>query len=473
MTKLPLLEGLLKYKNENNSYFCMPGHKSGLGFLNTDIGQEFIKNLVKVDITEVDGLDNLHNPTGIIKESEKLLSNYYGSKKSYFLVNGSTSGNLIMIFSAFKEGDKIIVERNCHKSIFNAIVLRKLNPIYIKNKINKNYNAPFSIDMEHFFKTIKENKDAKGIVITYPNYYGIACNLEKVIKEAKKYGMFVLVDSAHGAHFGVNEKLPKNAVECGCDMVVMSSHKTLPSFTQTAYLHIGNNINEEVVDFYFDCFTSTSPSYMLMASMDYARYYLETKGKQEYLKIINICNEYRKKINLIDGFHVIGMDDLTNDENLDLTRYILNLEKGYSAFKLLNYLRKNKIQCEMSDSQNVILIFSPFNTQEEFEKLYLVLKNCNLEDLKENYKQVIINNIPKMMLKPFEVNNYEKVYVYFKDALNKVSAKAVVPYPPGIPIVMPGEIISNEVINMIEYNINNNVEILGINDNYEILILKY
>ena len=147
----------------------MPGHKGGLGFLETLRGKELYENLIKVDLTEVDGLDNLHHADGIIKESQQLLSEYYGSVKSYYLVNGSTSGNLAMIFSSFSEGDKIIVERNCHRSIFNAIVMRKLQPVYIKNKIHSKYDAPLPLDKEHFSSLISENKDAKGIIVTYPN----------------------------------------------------------------------------------------------------------------------------------------------------------------------------------------------------------------------------------------------------------------------------------------------------------------
>lgn len=171
--KLPLVEGVLKYIKENNIRFSMPGHKGKIGFNSTEIGRELYKNFIDMDITEVEGVDNLHNAEGIIKEAEEALAKFYGSKRSYFLVNGSTSGNLTMIFSTFNEGDKVIVERNCHKSIFNGIILRKLKPVYIKNKINLKYDAPLSIDEEHFLHVLDENRDAKGIIITYPNYYGV------------------------------------------------------------------------------------------------------------------------------------------------------------------------------------------------------------------------------------------------------------------------------------------------------------
>ncbi|MFD3158636.1 aminotransferase class I/II-fold pyridoxal phosphate-dependent enzyme [Haloimpatiens sp. FM7330] len=463
MSRLPLIEGVSSYIKEKNISFCMPGHKYGKGFLQTREGITLSRDLLKYDITEVEGVDNLHNAEGIIKESQELLSEYYKSKKSYFLVNGSTSGNLAMIFSAFNEGDKIIVERNCHRSIFNGIIMRKLKPVYIKNKINDKFNAPLSIDMEHFFQIVKKNSDAKGIIITYPNYYGICTDLRVIVKEAKKYNMKVLVDSAHGAHFGVNKLLPKNAIELGADMVVMSSHKTLPSFTQTAYLHIGNSVDEHKVDFYVSAFLSTSPSYMLMCSMEYARYYLEEKGDAAYTKLIDMLSHYRSMINTLSRFHIIGKEDIQNDDfDIDTTRYVINVEKGYSGHKLLEYLRTKKIQAEMSDSQNVVLIFSPFNTEKELKKLYEALKTCPMDLIEEKYIETRKYDIPIMKIIPCEIMNKKKVSIKIEKAEGKISANSIVPYPPGIPLIMPGEIISGNTIDVIKYNIRNGMTILGL-----------
>lgn len=473
MSELPLINGVLKYIKENNILFCMPGHKGGRGFLNDDEGSVFINNLLKFDMTEVDGLDNFHNAQGIIKEAQCKLKEYYKSKKSYFLVNGSTSGNLIMIFSTFREGDKIIVERNCHRSIYNAIILRKLKPIYIKNNVNPKYNAPLSIDLEHFLCVIRQNKDAKGIVITYPNYYGVCTNLEIIIKEARKYNMKVLVDSAHGAHFGVNELLPKTPLQLGADMVVMSSHKTLPSLTQTAFLHINENVDEEKVDFYVSAFSTTSPSYILMCSMDYARYYIETKGNEDYRRLIQIAELYRNKINKINGFHIINKEDLENEAyDMDKTRYVINLDKGFSGHKLESYLRTQGIQAEMSDSQNVVLILSPFISEKEFKRLYEVLLNCPMETIKDDYKKIANFNIPEMVYTPYEAFNREKIKIKYNNACNKVCGCSIVPYPPGIPLVMPGEIISSDIISAIDYCVENKVTLLGVDENQNIDIIK-
>lgn len=451
--------------------FCMPGHKGGRGFNNTNIGEQLYKNFIKADITEVDGVDNLHHPEGIIKKSENMLKDFYGSKKSYFLVNGSTSGNLAMIFSCFKEGDKVIVERNCHKSIFNGIIMRKLKPIYIKNKIYNKFNAPLSIDENYLLKLLDSNLDVKGIIITYPNYYGICCDLNFIVEEAHKRGIKVLVDSAHGAHFGVNDELPQHAVNLGGDFVVMSSHKTLPSLTQTAYLHIGKNIDAEKVDFYVSAFLSTSPSYMLMCSMDYARYYLQEKGNDEFKKLIDLCNYYREKINALDGFHIISKEDLQGN-NIDVTRYVLNVREGLNGYKLYKYLKNKKIQPEMCDGNNIIFIFSPFNTEDEFKFLYKALLDCKLKDIEDRNYYILESSIANIKIMPFEAVEKEYKLIHYSEAQGKICREAIVPYPPGIPIILPGEVIDKNTIKAMQHYLKEKSTILGINEDEKIKIIN-
>ncbi len=469
LSELPLLEGVLDYIKENNISFCMPGHKNGKGFFNTSIGREFLKNITKFDVTEVDGVDNLHDQSGIILEASKKLSELYCSEKSYFLVNGSTSGNMIMIFSSLNEGDKVIVERNCHRSILNALIMRKAVPIYVQNVVDTKINAPGALDLEHFLKTIQANKDAKAVIITYPNYYGICTNLRYVIDISRKYNMKVLVDSAHGAHFGICNELPENAVKLGADMVVMSAHKTLPSFTQTAYLHVNNNCDINKVNFYFNVFISTSPSYLALCSMDYARFYLATYGKDKYKKLICELNYYKNKINTIDGMRVLDkryIDNLDFAWDIDSTRYVINLDKYYSGHLLLKYLRKNKIQCEMSDSSNVVLIFSPFNNRSEFEKLYQVLNTCKLENLRTDSIKITNYEIPRMKLLPYEVIFRKKEFMDLNYSLGRICGDSVIPYPPGIPIICAGEIIDLNVLETIKYYKHNNIDLIGISKNY-------
>ena len=468
MSKLPLVEGVLRYTKENNISLAMPGHKGGLGFKDTSIGQELYESFIKCDITEVDGVDNLHLPQGIIGEAQELLRQYYKSKKAYLLVNGSTSGNLAMIFASFSEGDKVLVERNCHRSIFNAIILRKLRPIYIKNEIHTKYDAPMSIDIEHLLHIININCDAKGIIITYPNYYGICTKLELIIKECKKRNIRVLVDSAHGAHFGVHKALPKSAVKLGADLVVMSAHKTLPSLNQGAFLHVNDESLIEKVDFYVSVFLSTSPSYMIMCSMDYSRYYLQEKGGQAYDKLLRNLEKYRRLINEIPHVHVLDQNDV---ESIDLTRYVISIEKGYSANLFYEYLKSKKIQPEMCDGRSVIFIFSPFNKEEDLNIIYKAINSCPFQSMIEEYSKVIINEMPKSIIKPCEVMDRSKVLIPLKSSKGRICAGAVVPYPPGVPLITLGERIEEDLLHVIEYYVINGNTLIGIKDN-KILVLE-
>lgn len=467
MSKLPLVEGVLNYVRENNVSFCTPGHKQGRGFLSTDIGKELADLIINCDITEVDGLDNLHNAEGIIKEAENLLSQLYNSKESHFLVNGSTSGNLIMIFSALQEGDKVIVDRNCHKSIYNGIILRKLNPIYVENKFHKEFNLPVNMDMKELKEAVEQNKDAKAIILTYPNYYGIACDIKSIVSIAKENNMYVLVDSAHGAHYGVHEKLPTNSVASGADMVVMSCHKTLSSFTQTSYLHI---INSELIDkaqFYFKMFNSTSPSYMLMASMDYARYYLGNYGQESYNDLIILCNKYKEKLKKLKYLRVLEDKDLLIYQcNLDATRYTINFKNNVSANLVLNYLRKNHIQAEMSDLYNIVLIFSPFNTEGEFQYLYEVLSKMPYKEFYMENVPLLSYKVPKVYIAPYETLKKNKELIKIENSEGHICGESIIPYPPGVPILMAGELIDKEAINVIKYYIKNNIQVIGIQDGY-------
>lgn len=460
----PLIDAVVNYIKENNIPFSMPGHKNGRGFDFYTQGLEFSKLMLKGDLTEVDGLDNLHKPEGPIKESLELLAKAYKAKKSYFLVNGSTSGNLTMIFSAFNEGDKILVDRGCHKSIFNGIIMRKLNPIYLKNHIMEELNMPLSIRFSDLEKVL-EDSDIKGIVLTYPTYYGITYDLKAIIDLCKSKGLKVLIDCAHGAHFGFNEKLPMNPIELGADMAVMSAHKTLPSLTQTAYLHLGDDSYKEKVDFYLGAFSTTSPSYMFMMSLEYARAYTEDNGIEGYDKLIDMCNELREKLKYNSVFKIVEDSDLDEGFQIDPTRIIINCAKGYSGHKTLDYLRTQGIQAEMSDNSNVVLIPSLFSTKEDFKKVYEALIECDLELIKGEEPTIKEGVKSKIIMKPYEAMDMPKIDIDFTKAVGKIAGENITPYPPGIPLVMIGEEINEEVIELIKYYKESRVTVLGLKDN--------
>lgn len=468
MNKAPLLEELLKYHKEDNLILSMPGNKSGKGFLRDTLGITFKEALGTLDITEVDSLDNLHCPEGVIKEAQELLAKTYGVKKAYFLVNGSSCGNLASIFSAFNEGDEVLVERNCHKSIYNAIILRKLKVVYIDAVIDNNLGIFLPPREEEIFKAFEKANNPKGIILTNPNYFGISYKLDETIQRLREKGLKIIIDSAHGAHFGICKELPKSMAKLG-DYVVLSAHKTLPSLTQGAFLLV--NSNDDNIDFYIKAFMTTSPSYLIMASLDYARYYLDNYGEEDYYNLIERAEFWKKNINSLGKVKIISHIKIDENYKIDKSRYLVTLKEGYSGHKLLEYLKEKNIQSEMSFSKGVVLILATCNSNNDFEKLYYAIKELNMNQISSVEKNYIYENIvPEKVLEPFEVLNLKYKKVFLNEALGKISKNFIVPYPPGIPTVCPGEIITLEVKELIDEYLRNNLTVIGVKDkNIEII----
>ncbi|HEX9025871.1 MAG TPA: aminotransferase class I/II-fold pyridoxal phosphate-dependent enzyme, partial [Clostridium sp.] len=423
-------------------------------------------------------LDNLHCPEGVIKEAQELLAKTYNAKKAYFLVNGSSSGNLASMFSAFDEGDEVLVERNCHKSIYNGLILRKLKVKYIEPIIDDENGVFLPPNKENIYKALGESLKPKGIILTYPNYFGITYDIEDIIIDLKLKGLKVIIDCAHGAHFGTNKRLPKSIASLG-DYVVLSAHKTLPALTQGAYLLV-NEENSEL-EFYLKAFMTTSPSYLIMASLDYARYYLDNYGEKDYGRLIDAAEKWKEKINNLKKVHILGTNDLNEqykdtiinesklklkqEYDIDLSRYILILPKGYSGHKLLDYLRTQKIQAEMSFSRGVVLILSPFNSEEDFEFIYEAISKLEMKNIYGQIESKYFSDIPEKKIEPYEVFKLNGEWCEIESCEGYIAKDAIIPYPPGIPLVCQGEIISRNSINIIKDYIVNKKNIIGVQNN--------
>lgn len=464
----PLLKELLKYHNKNKLILSMPGNKCGKGFLHDELGSIFKETLGSLDITEVDTLDNLHNPQGVIQEAEELLAKTYSSKRAYFLVNGSTSGNLAGIFSLFNEGDEVLVESSCHKSIYNGLILRKLKVVYINTCIDNDTGIILPPTNTEIDKALKLATNPKGIIITSPNYYGVVYNNVEYYYYLKSLGLKIFVDSAHGAHYISTNKLPKLLTDIA-DGIVVSAHKTLPSLTQGAYLLVNTNIDK--FDFYVRLFMTTSPSYLIMASLDYGRYYLDSKGKILYEELIDRCNKWKGKIEELKKVRVLSSSMLNNKYIVDETRYTLILPENYSGDKLMNFLFEQNIQCEMSFYRGVVLIFGPSNFDEDFKKLYEALRDLNMDSLYEKNSSLRYNFPLEKVYEPYEIINMDSETVLIEDATDKIAADFITPYPPGIPVVLPGQILSKEVLFELKKHINTGNDIIGISQQ-KIRILK-
>lgn len=468
--ELPLLQALIDYHKEENTIFSMPGNKCGLAFSRDEIGSYLRENLGRLDITEVDPLDNLHHPEGVIKESQELLAKYYGVKKAYFLVNGSSSGNLSSIFAAFNEGDEVLVERNCHKSVYNGLILRKLKVRYIEPVVFGDGGLFLPPDKNNIYSALQKCDNPKGIILTYPNYFGISYDMEEIIKDLKKRGLKIIIDEAHGAHYGVCENLPENIAPLA-DYTVVSAHKTLPALTGGAYLLV--NDENDNIDFYISAFMTTSPSYLIMASLDYARFYLSKYGEEDYRSLINKAEKGKKKVNELCKVRVLSKEELPKGYDIDLSRYVLVLPKGYSGGKLQDYLRSKKIQCEMSFFSGVVLLLSPVNVNSGLEKLYKALEELDMDLIKNEEKSIKFNYvIPEKGMEPYEVFNHKGELVKLDYANGKIVKEAIVPYPPGIPLVSSGEKITQEIIEEIKGYLNEGISILGVHGDKVLVVNK-
>jgi arginine/lysine/ornithine decarboxylase len=464
INNIPILEGLLNYINEDITPFHMPGHKNNKkGFKELEIIKD---NLYKIDKTEVPGLDNLHMPEEMILRAQVMAAKAYRARESYFLVNGSTSGIYSMILGVTKPGDKIIVQRNCHRSVYMACLLGGLETVYVTPEVLEDFNIAASISSDNITKILEDNPEAKAVVLTYPSYYGTCSDLEKISHEVHKRGMLLLVDEAHGAHLPFNNRLPKSAVECGADISVVSLHKTTPALTQTSILNINGDFNTDGIRFMLRLFQSTSPSYAFMASIDAARYIMEENGEKLLDELLDNIKEFKNKIAGLSCYKVLDKLCIGNNSIHDIDETKLVIRSSIGGRKLEDILRRRyKIQVEMSDIYNITLICSVGDSKEDFDKLYSALDEISKEYVPINKEDVkILNTNYKIELNMKEAYYKPKKRIKLSEAEGKVSSEMAAPYPPGIPILLPGEIITREIIEHIELCKAYNIPLNGITD---------
>lgn len=441
----PIIDSLRKIVDDNIISFHMPGHKKGaiykmLGY------QDILENLYKLDTTEIPGTDNLHSPEECIKESLKRASEVFKSDKTFYLVNGSTCGIEAAIMASVNPKEKIILNRDCHQSAINSCIIGDIDPIYVNPSINKNSNTLSGVSFDDVKRVIDSNLDAKAVFLTYPTYFGDVFDLKSICSYAHKKGMIVIIDEAHGAHLGLSEKLPETALSQGADIVIQSTHKTLPSFTQSSMIHIkGNRININKLTNMLRITESSSPSYLLMASLDIAVDIYEKNGFDLMDKLLSNINEFKSELYKLKNIKV--------DESKDYTKIFLNTKKlGITGHELENILRENyNIQVELSNYYGVLLIATIGNTKDEFLKLKDVLFEIDKIYKKEYHLKSVSYPIklPKKILSPREAFYMDKKNVKIENSIGKISGEYIIPYPPGVSLVSPGEEITKEVIEYI------------------------
>lgn len=443
----PIYNSIKNYINSRPTAFHMPGHKMGRLF---PLGNE---EILSMDLTEIPGLDNLHYPSGPILEAQELAAQAFLSDKTYFLVNGSTCGIYAMIAAMCRPGDKLIVSRDCHKSIIAGMILAGARPVYIRPVYNSHFGIFTYLDPFIVEETIKNNPDAAGILVTRPNYYGICSDIDKIIGIAHSFNMPIAVDEAHGAHLCFNDSLPKSSMQAGADICVQSAHKTLPALTQCSYLHIkGSRIDRDRLEYYIRIFQTTSPSYIFMASLDCARALMQQQGKQLLDKLLITLDTARASLSDINGIDVIKKTHIDNCF-LDETRLVINSkEAGISGYEMEGQLRRNfNIQVEMSDYYNVVCIATVADISEDFEMLTHSVKECVLKASNTPLQGIdfISSTIPVQSIELKDIPHCSGEYIDIGNAVNRTSIDSVTPYPPGIPLICPGEFINSDLIDII------------------------
>lgn len=469
-----LYEKLTDYPKENIYPFHMPGHKRN--FSNR------ICNPYELDITEITEFDNLNDPQGILKESMKQAAEFYHTKKTFYLVNGSTSGLLASITAVCQHGDKILMARNCHKAVYNAVRILGLIPVYLPLVMVGNRKICGGIDEQQLENILKENPDIKAIIITSPTYEGIVMHIERVKMCITPYNIPLIVDEAHGAHFPYLEQFPKSAIELGADIVIQSVHKTMLSFTQTALLHLcSDKIDPEWLQDCISIYQSSSPSYLFMAGIEYAICY-GISHKEKFEQYFTLLQKYREKFQLLNHIHLLSFEDVKNYKGFayDPCKLVFFFEDTEKTGEEISQwlLKEYKIEMEMSEREYMIAMSTVMDTEEGFARLYKSFNQLDQLIEKERFNQKtqkeknkvdlkienigITTTIHKMQYKPSKALEKKMYWEELENAKGKVCGDYLYIYPPGIPILVAGEEIQEEDILLMKSYIESDLYVKGI-----------
>ncbi|NIK12730.1 lysine decarboxylase [Alkalibacillus almallahensis] len=445
----PLVDSLKEHISNSPHSYHVPGHKNGQLF-----PDEFAdwRPFLAYDVTELPGLDDLHEPSGAIAQAQQLAAHYYGVDETYFLVNGTTAGNLAMIMATCEAGDHVLVQRNSHKSIMHALHLVGARPIFVTPDFDQATGRFSSLRAEVMAEAISSYPSIKAVVLTYPDYFGATYDLKSIVKEAHARQIPVLIDEAHGAHFKVSDAFPKSAVDCGADVVVQSAHKTLPALTMGSFLHLQSAyVSANLLKYYLQVFQSSSPSYLIMMSLDLARYTVANLHKEDVKKTLDWIEKFNKMIDQLDGFQVSAVRKGVDDP----LKTIITSDR-YNLHDVLMWLHENGIDAELVSEQQLLLIHGLNLDDESWEERIRTMTDC-LKGIpfKPNHDRIETNisfqsGIVRLPYSYKDLRQFSQVFINFQEAIGRIAAESITPYPPGIPVIVEGEIITSEAVEMIE-----------------------
>lgn len=453
-TVAPLYEAMKEHRLNRVVPFDVPGHKGGRG--NTTLTEFLGKDCLKNDVNSMKPLDNLCHPISVIKEAQEIAADAFGAANAFFIVNGATGAVQAMIMSVCKRGDKIILPRNVHRSAINALVVCGATPVYVNPGVNSELGIPLGMTPEDVEKAIIANPDAKAVLVNNPTYYGICSDLKRITEIAHKHGLYVLCDEAHGTHFYFGENLPPSGMSVGADMASVSVHKTGGSLTQSAMLLMNERVNSDYVRQIINLTQTTSASYLLMVSLDLARQNLALHGKEFYAKTVEFAEYARREINAVGGYYAFA-DELCNGKDFfafDKTKLSVHTRAmGLAGIEVYDLLRDEYgIQIEFGDIGNILAIITGGDSKLEIERLLSALS-----EIKRLYSRSPVGLFdheyinPIVELPPQEAFYAEQESLPLDETDGRVCAEFVMCYPPGIPILAPGERITKDILDYIKY----------------------
>ena len=467
--KAPIIDALADLRNKRIVPFDVPGHKKGRG--SKELTEFLSKRTMQVDVNSMKPLDFLSHPVSIIKEAEIIAADAFSANHAFFMVGGTTSSVLAMIMATCKENDKILMPRNVHKSAINALILTGASPIYIDPSIDDNLGISLGMKIEDIERAIIENKDAKAIFLNNPTYYGICSNLKRVVELAHSYNILVLVDEAHGTHYYFNSKMPLSAMQAGADFASVSMHKSGGSLTQSAFLLLNKSINIEYTRQIINLFQTTSASYLLLSSLDISRKNLALNGEEIFDKVLKLAEYARQEINQIEGFYAFNKEIINNNSiyNYDSTKLSVNtIKSGLTGIEIYDILRDEyDIQIEFGDMGNFLAYISVGDIQKDVERLCAALFSIARQYSKNTIKKDMLKyEFIKPILKtnPKHAFYGEKRSVLLSNSIGCIACENIMCYPPGVPIIAPGEIILKESIDYIKYAKEKGANITGFVD---------
>ena len=452
--RAPIYEALERFRKKRVVPFDVPGHKRGRG--NPELAALLGEKCVGLDVNSMKPLDNLCHPVSVIREAEELAAEAFGASHAFLMVGGTTSAVQGMILSVCKAGDKIILPRNVHKSAINALVLCGAVPVYVNPEVNGDLGISLGMDIHKVEKAIEENPDAVAVLVNNPTYYGICSDLRGIVKLAHEKGMKVLADEAHGTHLYFGKGLPVNAMAAGADMAAVSMHKSGGSLTQSSMLLLNKGMNQDYVRQIINLTQTTSASYLLLSSLDISRRNLVLRGKESFARVAALADYAREEINRIGGYYAFSKELINGDSiyDFDTTKLSIHtLEIGLAGIEVYDILRDEyDIQIEFGDIGNILAYLSIGDRIQEIERLVSALAEVKRRYQKDKTGMLSQEYIePEVIMSPQDSFYAEKEAVPIRESEGRICSEFVMCYPPGIPILAPGEKITKDVIEYILY----------------------